>query len=88
MRWDFGGLTTEVTVSRMGHYIILRRTLSTLSKPSRRVSYTLAGWPLFTPYSTERHYHLLQQELPRNVGAGGAPLHRLTAVPLALSGEA
>ena len=23
-----------------------------------------------------------------NVGAGGAPLHRLTAVPLALSGEA
>ena len=21
MRWDFGGLTTEVTVSRMGHYI-------------------------------------------------------------------
>ena len=49
MRWDFGGLTTEVTVSRMGHYIILRRTLSTLSKPPRRVSYTLAGWPLFTP---------------------------------------
>ena len=44
-----GGLTTEVTVSRMGHYIILRRTLSTLSKPPRRVSYTLAGWPLFTP---------------------------------------
>ena len=49
MRWDFGGLTTEVTVSRMGHYIILRRTLSTLSKLPRRVSYTLAGWPLFTP---------------------------------------
>ena len=44
MRWDFGGLTTEVTVSRMGHYIILRRTLSTLSKPPRRVSHTLAGW--------------------------------------------
>ena len=39
-----GGLTTEVTVSRMGHYIILRRTLSMLSKPPRRVSHTLAGW--------------------------------------------
>ena len=38
-------------------------------------------------YSNERHYHLLQQQLPRNVGAGGAPLHRF-AVPLALSGEA
>ena len=41
MRWDFGGLTTEVTVSRMGHYIILRRTLSTLSKPPRRVSFEI-----------------------------------------------
>ena len=41
-----GGLTTEVTVSRMGHYIILRRTLSTLSKPPRYVSVsgTPAGW--------------------------------------------
>ena len=41
-----GGLTTEVTVSRMGHYIILRRTLSTLSKPPRCVSVSgrLAGW--------------------------------------------
>ena len=44
MRWDFGGLTTEVTVSRMGHYIILRRTLSTLRKPPRCVSHTLVGW--------------------------------------------
>ena len=44
MRWDFGGLTTKVTVSRMGHYIILRRTLSMLSKPPRRVSHTMAGW--------------------------------------------
>ena len=44
MRWDFGGLTTKVTVSRMGHYIILRRTLSMLSKPPRCVSHTLAGW--------------------------------------------
>ena len=44
-----GGLTTEVTVSRIEYCIILRRTLSTLSKPPRRVSYTLAGWPLFTP---------------------------------------
>ena len=81
-----GGLTTEVTVSRMGHYIILRRTLSTLSKPPRRV-FTHAGW-VASFYSNERHYHLLQQQLPRKVGAGGAPLHRLTAVPLALSGEA
>ena len=38
-----GGLTTEVTVSRMGHYIILRRTLSTLSKPPRCV-FSHAGW--------------------------------------------
>lgn len=38
-------------------------------------------------YSNEEHYHLLQQQLPRKVGAGGAPLHRF-AVPLALSGEA
>ena len=38
-----GGLTTEVTVSRMGHYIILRRTLSTLRKPPRRV-FSHAGW--------------------------------------------
>ena len=46
MRWDFGGLTTKVTVSRMGHYIILRRTLSMLSKPPRCVSVsgTPAGW--------------------------------------------
>ena len=86
MRWDFGGLTTEVTVSRIGHYIILRRTLSTLRKPPRRVFTHAGGVASF--YSNERHYHLLQQQLPRNVGAGGAPLHRLTAVPLALSGEA
>ena len=49
MRWDFGGLTTEVTVSRMGHYIILRRTLSMLSKPPRRV-FTRAGGVVFSWY--------------------------------------
>ena len=38
-------------------------------------------------YSNEGLYHLLQQQLPRSAGAGGAPLHRF-AVPLALSGEA
>ena len=38
MRWDFGGLTTEVTVSRMGYYIILARNLSMLRQPPRRVS--------------------------------------------------
>ena len=50
MRWDFGGLTTEVTVSRMGHYIILARNLSMLRQPPRRVpiSSTLAGWLFFT----------------------------------------
>ena len=49
MRWDFGGLTTEVTVSRMGHYIILRRTLSTLRKPPRRV-FSHAGGVVFSWY--------------------------------------
>ena len=44
-----GGLTTEVTVSRMGHYIILRRTLSTLRKPPRRV-FTHAGGVVFSWY--------------------------------------
>ena len=41
-----GGLTTEVTVSRMGYYIILARNLSMLRQPPRRVpiSSTLAGW--------------------------------------------
>ena len=41
-----GGLTTEVTVSRMGYYIIFARNLSMLRQPPRRVSAfnTLAGW--------------------------------------------
>ena len=39
MRWDFGGLTTKVTVSRMGYYIILARNLSMLRQPPRRVSH-------------------------------------------------
>ena len=41
-----GGLTTEVTVSRMRYYIILARNLSMLRQPPHRVpiSSTLAGW--------------------------------------------
>ena len=41
-----GGLTTEVTVSRMGYCIIFWRILSMLRQPPRRVSIssTLAGW--------------------------------------------
>ena len=71
MRWDFGGLTTEVTVSRMGHYIILRRTLSTLSKPPRRVSYTLAGWPLFTPMRDITIYY--NNSYPARLAPGAHP---------------
>ena len=50
MRWDFGGLTTKVTVSRMRYYIILARNLSMLRQPPHRVpiSSTLAGWLFFT----------------------------------------
>ena len=43
-----GGLTTELTVSRMGHYIILRRILSMLSKPPRRVFTHAGGVAFFT----------------------------------------
>ena len=83
-----GGLTTEVTVSLCSSLAYCVELCQRSASHPAAFSHTLAGWPLFTPYSNERHYHLLQQELPRNVGAGGAPLHRLTAVPLALSGEA
>ena len=79
-----GGLTTEVTVSRMGHYIILRRTLSTLRKPPRRVFSHAGG--VASVYSNEGLYHLLQQQQSAAL-APGAHLSTASRSPSPFQGR-